>query len=207
MWRCYETLWLGQPHVVLNARRGIYCACLSNWDHIESISHNPAVVYTAQMVRGEYFATADVPQWRREIALTNQPPPLEPPVIQTVALIGYRLAGSEQLWIPRAFSALVWVIAGIFLFLGAKKIMRPEAALLGVAFYLFTPYGIAASRSFQANPTMIALSVTSYFVILHYFEQPSNRRLVFAIVVSAAAMLVMIYSAFTICVLFGWLAI
>ncbi len=162
---------------------------------------------TAQMVRGDYFATADVPEWRRAVALANQPPSLEPPVIQTVALLGYKLVGSEQLWIPRTFSALAWVIGAFFLFLAAKKIMREEAALVTVAFYLFTPFGLAASRSFQANPTMIALSIISYFTILHYFEQPSKQRLFWAIIAAAITNLVMIYTVFTIFLLFGWLSL
>lgn len=169
--------------------------------------HTTRQFYTAQMVRGDYYANADVPEWRRAVALANQPLGLEPPVIQTVALVGYKLVGSEQLWIPRTFSALMWVIGGFFLFLAARKIMRPEAALIAVAFYLFTPYGIAASRSFQANPTMIALSVITYFAILHYFERPSKKRLFWAILSAASANVVMVYTVFTIYLLFGWLSL
>ena len=157
------------------------------------------------MVRGDYYASMDVPEWRKAVAIANQPLALEPPVIQTVALVGYKLVGSEQLWIPRTFSALMWIIGGCFLFLTAKKIMRPEAALIATAFYLFTPYGIAASRSFQANPTMISLSVITYFAILHYFEQPSRKRLIWAGISATAAILVMIYTVFTIFILFAWL--
>lgn len=185
-------------------------AFLARAYHIGSISnqfHTTRQFYTAQMVRGDYFTTADVPDWKRAVAIANKPPALEPPFIQTVALIGYNLAGSEQLWIPRTFSALMWVIAAVFLFLTAKKIMRPESALVAVAFYLFVPYGLVASRSFQANPTMIALSVISYFTILHYIEEPSWKRLTYAVIATGLTNLVMIYVVFTIYPLFAWLMI
>ncbi len=177
---------------------------------IESVSnqfHVTRQFYTAQMVRGDYFASIDVPEWRRAISRANQPPSLEPPFIQTVALIGYKLTGSEQIWIPRAFSALMWMISGYFLFLAAKIIMREEAALVTVVFYMFIPFGIVSSRTFQANPTMIALSVITYFAVLRYFEQPSPRRLFWAIISAASANWVMIYAAFSILPLFAWLSI
>lgn len=177
---------------------------------IDSLSNQFNIVrqlFTAQMVRGQYLGSSStVAEWRREIALLNQPPMLEPPVVQTIALLGNYLTGSENLWIPRAFSALTWVVGGYFLFLTAKKMMREEAALVATAFYLLTPYGIEASRSFQANPAMVVATIMSWYAILHYFEQPSRRRLVFAGVMAGAAILILIYAIFMIFPLSIWVA-
>lgn len=178
---------------------------------IDSLSNQFHIVrqlYTAQMVRGQYFsASPAIPEWRREIALLNQPPGLEPPVIQTVALVGDMLVGSENLWVPRVFSAVVWVIGGWFIFLLAKKLMREEAALIASAFYLLTPYGIEASRSFQANPAMVAAIVMSWYAIVNYIERPTMRRLILAGLATALANFILIYAAILIFPLYIWLAV
>ncbi len=177
-------------------------------DSLSNTFHLDRQLYTAQMVRGQYWGNdPSVPEWRRKIAMLNQPPMLEPPIVQTIALVGYQLTGGEHLWIPRVFSAVMWVIGGWFMFLTAKKLVREEAALVAVAFYLFTAFGIAASRSFQANPAMIALCVMSWYGILHYFERPSMWRLILAAAAAAAANLVLIYAVFMIFPLYGWIAI
>jgi hypothetical protein len=152
---------------------------------------------TALQVRPDYLATLpDTPAWRLENARLNQLPLLEPPYIQQAALLTYRLAGGENLALPRAISAIFWVIGGYFLYLLGKKLFTPEAALLAMVFFLFAPFGLLASRSFQSNPTMLALIIISIYAMIGYFENPTSRRLLWVILPAAAAMLVMIYAVF-----------
>lgn len=154
---------------------------------------------TAMQVRPDFLATQpDTPAWRLENARLNQQPMLEPPVIQQAALLAYRIAGSENLALPRAISAIFWTIGGYFIYLLGKKLFTPEAALLAMVFFLFAPFGLLASRSFQANPTMMALAIISLYAITSYFENPSPRRMMLAILPAAAAMIVMIYAVFII---------
>jgi hypothetical protein len=54
---------------------------------------------------------------------------------------------------------------------------------------------------------MIALCVMSWYGILHYFEQPSLRRLIGAAAAAAVANLVLIYAVFIIFPLYAWIAI
>jgi 4-amino-4-deoxy-L-arabinose transferase-like glycosyltransferase len=164
---------------------------------------------TALMVHAEFLQTQpDTPAWRLELARMNQPPMLEPPIIQYVALTGYRLLGREELWIPRAFSALSWVMGGYFMYLCGKQLFKKEeVALVVAAFYLFAPFGILGSRSFQANPLMIALMTASLFTMLRYFEQPTRRNLIWAILATALANIVLLLAAFILYPFFAWVAL
>jgi 4-amino-4-deoxy-L-arabinose transferase-like glycosyltransferase len=101
----------------------------------------------------------------------------------------------------------MWVIGGLFVYLLARRIMGGGGALVAAAFYLYAPFGLAASRSFQVNPTMIGLSVIACWAIVQYFDQPTRRRLIAAILAAAAAIFTLIYAAFMIFPLFGWLAL
>jgi hypothetical protein len=115
---------------------------------------------------------------------------LEPPVLELVASFAYHIAGGEYLWIPRLLSTIFWMIGGVFLYLIAKKIISPSAALFSVFFFLFVPYGVFASRAFMPDPLMVMLLLISIFAILRYHEQPSTRRLVIAAVASSLAVFV-----------------
>jgi 4-amino-4-deoxy-L-arabinose transferase-like glycosyltransferase len=164
---------------------------------------------TALMVHAEFLQTQpDTPAWRLELARMNQPPMLEPPIIQYIALTGYRLLGREELWIPRSFSAISWVIGGYFMYLCGKQLFKKEeVALVVAAFYLFAPFGILASRSFQANPLMIALMAASLFTVLRYFDQPTRGNLIWAILATALANIVLLLAAFILYPFFAWVAV
>jgi 4-amino-4-deoxy-L-arabinose transferase-like glycosyltransferase len=151
---------------------------------------------TAMMARGYYVQlNPAIPEWQREIALATQPPLLEPPIIQGVAVLGYLLVGQESLWIPRAFAALWWCLAAFPLFMLAKRLLRPEAAWVTTALYLFLPFGIVGSRTFQINPVMVALIIFSLDALVKYFETPSRRNWIIATLWAALANFALIYAA------------
>lgn len=145
--------------------------------------------HCAIRARAFYFNTSkSIPEWKKEIANINrQVTTGELPIMEFIASIAYRIAGGEHLWIPRLMSSIFWLIGGAFLYLFVKKIFSADAAVFSTAFYLFLPYGIIASRSFQPNPLMIMLLIISIMAIFQYYEQPSTRRLVTAAILSALA--------------------
>ena len=110
---------------------------------------------------------------------------LGPRVLIKTAVFCYRLVGGEHLWIPRAISSIMWVIGGLFLYLIVKKLFTPNAALVSTIFYLFAPFGIIASRSFQPDPMMVSLVVISIYTMLRYYDRPSLHRLVVAAIIAA----------------------
>src|SRR5215213_3014200 len=72
----------------------------------------------------------------------------------------------------------------------AKRLFSPRAAVVPTAFYLLTPYGILASRSFQPDPLMIMALLISIFTILRYYERPPAYTLAVAAIVSSLTLFV-----------------
>ena len=145
----------------------------------------PRQYHGALLARGFY-------EWLLSGNLRPVPPDgiIEPPILELLASCAYLLSGGEHLWIPRLLSALFWMGGGIFLYLIAKKIVSPTAAVFSVAFYLFVPYGVLASRAVMPDPLMIMLLIVSIFTILRYHEQPTTLRLIVTIVASSVAIFV-----------------
>lgn len=145
------------------------------------------------MARAYYYeALESAPEWKREIASLNKQAEYsaEPPILDLTASFAYRILGGEHIWIPRILATVCWIAGGIFLYLIAKRILPAGAALFSTAFYLFLPYGILASRSFQPDPLMIMALLFSIFAILRYYEQPSTPRLVIAALASALTLFI-----------------
>ena len=83
----------------------------------------------------------------------------EPPVMEWLACAAYLAGGRENITIPRAVAEIVWVMGAIPLSMIATRISSSCGALIGVALYLFLPYGIVASRNFQPDGLMTLASL------------------------------------------------
>lgn len=158
------------------------------------LNYHPTRQYRSALIaRGLYFRTLDsIPEWEKRVAKSNLAiePRLEAPIMEYLALLAYRAAGGEHLWIPRLFSSVFWLIGAWFVYAIAKRIVSADAALVVTAFYLFLPAGVRASRAFQRDPLMIMFMLAAIFAIVLYFERPSLRALVVAALVSALSIFV-----------------
>ena len=148
----------------------------------------------AHIARAYYYEGQDaLPEWKKKIGRLNMKRMgfvLEPRIIEHMSVFAYRILGAERLWIPRLMSVIFWMVGGLFLYLIARNIASPDAAFFSTIFYLFLPYGILASRSFQPDPMMLMMSLGSIYTILLYFETQSTWRLIIAAVVSSIAFLI-----------------
>ncbi len=147
----------------------------------------------ASVARDFYFENnPKIPEWRRNIAKFSKEHQelLEPQILPTLAAWGYRLTGGEHIWIPHLISSLCWLIGGVYLQRIVAKLISPRASLVSLVFYLFMPYAIIGSRSFQPDSMMIMLTLAGLALVLGYDEQPTTRRLWAAITVMAIGMLV-----------------
>jgi len=163
--------------------------------------HPTRQYFSAIIARGFYYETQDsLPEWKKKIAIINKEKQgfLEPPIMELMAALSYRLAGGEYLWLPRLFSSIFWIVGGGFVYLISKKLSSPDAAVFATAFYLFIPYGVSASRSFQPEPLMVMMLMVSLFTLLRYHERPLLGRLFLAATLSALALLVKPMNVFTI---------
>jgi len=171
--------------------------------HINKPPHDFAALrqyQAAHIARDYYFKSQDaIPEWRRNVAEVNSKRMgllLEPRIMENLTVYGYRILGGEHLWIPRVLSSVFWLVGGIFIFLIARKISSLEAAFFSTVFYLFLPFSILASRSFQPDPLMIMMLVFSIFMIIRFYEEPSFLNLTSAAIIAAIAILVKPYSLF-----------
>ena len=121
---------------------------------------------------------------------------IEPEIIERIAVFFYRLIGKEQLWIPRMVSALFWLVGGIFVFLLAYDMVSEDGAVLTLAFYLLTPYGIFASRSFQPDPLMVMLILVFWWLVYRWSTKPAWMWTVLAGLVGGLAIFVKFVAAF-----------
>ncbi|MBM3152402.1 MAG: glycosyltransferase family 39 protein [Chloroflexi bacterium] len=118
-------------------------------------------LHSALKARGMYMQDASgVPDWQRQVAVKQweRGGIIEPEILENLVAWTYRLTG-PHLWVARLYSILFWTLGGAALYALARRLTDFDGAILALAFYLFLPYGIIDSRSFQPDPLMVALLV------------------------------------------------
>ena len=116
--------------------------------------------------------------------------PLEPLIINSAVAAAYKIVGKESEALGRFVYALAWLLGAPFFYWIARRVTSREGALIAYGFYLFLPYGVLISTSFQVDPFMMSVSLAALFYQLRYFDQPNTKRLLLASAVSALALLV-----------------
>jgi len=144
------------------------------------------------IARGHYYAgLTGLPDWKRHVAEVNMDRQgvLEPPVGEYLTSIGYRVFG-ESYWLPRTLSVVFWLVGAILLWRIGARLLDRRAGLLAAAVYLFLPFGVVASRSFQPDPLMLMLVLAGVLSMLRFRDDPSGRRLFGTAALSAMAVFV-----------------
>jgi hypothetical protein len=139
--------------------------------------HPTRQLLSAIKARALYFRTKPVGYseiqmdiGKRQARLKAQ---VEPEVLETLVAYTYRFTG-EKLWVARIYSSLFWLIGGIFLFLFVRRLLSFDAAVFSTAYYLFYPYAIIASRSFQPDPLMVMLILAFWWILLVWMDIPAG---------------------------------
>jgi 4-amino-4-deoxy-L-arabinose transferase-like glycosyltransferase len=129
---------------------------------------------------------------------------LEPPITESIVALIYLLIGQETLWVSRIVTGLFWCLGGLALFLIARRLTEsPDAALISLGFFLFTPFGIIASRSFQPDILMIASMLWALYLFLLWLEKQTLKSTLLAGAVSGFAILVKPYAFFVLFLTYG----
>lgn len=126
----------------------------------------------------------------RAILLGASEPLIEPPVMEWLAAQGYRLAGQDALWIPRLYAILFWMLGALPLYCLARRLSGRVGALAALAYYLFLPYAVIASRSFQPDPLMVCLILYAVWAFQRWLESPRWQRAVLAGALAGLAILI-----------------
>jgi hypothetical protein len=168
-------------------------AALIRRDEIRAAGHLLDREFTAAIFsRAYYFTNNDaIEDWRRDIAVTtkNQQPVLEPPLLEYLVSLIYRVIDREEMYYARYLTNAFWLISGVFMYLIAKRLLSTDEAVIATTYYLFVPMGIIISRSFQPDSLMMMMFLISLYALILYFEQPSTKRLVLAGLLSSVTLL------------------
>jgi 4-amino-4-deoxy-L-arabinose transferase-like glycosyltransferase len=137
--------------------------------------HPTRQLLSALKARGMYDQTAPgIPDWQRKMALQQwkTKSEIEPEVFERLVAITYRFTG-ERLWVARVYSSLFWLVGGAFLFLLVRDLISTDGAVISTAYYLFFPYAVIASRSFQPDPLMVMLIIVFWWMVMRWAKTQS----------------------------------
>ena len=140
---------------------------------------------------------------QQAVSLRNSVSDLEPPILESIVALAYLVSGGETLWVARILTSLFWVLAAIPLYALARRFTAPAAALLCVAYYLFLPFGVLASRSFQPDPFMVAWLILAMYATYRWAE---TRLWTWALLAAASGGLAILIKAFAAYFVLGILA-
>jgi hypothetical protein len=161
--------------------------------------HPTRQMLSALKARGMYYENlTGIPAEQRSFAIQQWRirAAIEPELVERLTAFTYQFTG-EHLWVARVYSSSFWVIGALFLFLLARRFTSPDGALAAAAFYLFAPYAVTASRSFQPDPLMVALIVLFWWVVSKWADQPGSYKwAVFAGLLGGFAIYVKFVAAF-----------
>ncbi len=140
--------------------------------------HPTRQLLSALKARGMYYQTlTDVSEDQRDFAIQQWKirAAIEPELVERMVAFTYQFTG-EQLWVARVYSSAFWVIGAVFLFLLARRLTSVDGALVTTAFYLFAPYAVSASRSFQPDPLMVMLIIIFWWAVSKWSDEPTSYK-------------------------------
>lgn len=153
------------------------------------LQFHPTRQYISALLARALYAGAggEMTTMERTTALAARPAPGEPPVVEHAARVLYGLAGREDPALPRVLSVLLWLAAALLLHQLARRLFGPDAAVLAAAYFLFVPFGVAASRAFMPDPLMVALVTASLLAMERWRSRPGTGSFLLLVLLSASA--------------------
>ncbi len=161
--------------------------------------HPTRQLFSALKARGMCYAErTDVPAWQREQAVRQwqTQAAIEPTIVEHLAAWACRQTGVEVWLAGRALSLFFWLLGGAGVLLAARSWSSRVGALLALAVYLFLPYGVYASRSFQPDPLMVGLMALFWWALTRWEAQPTRRWTLAAGLLGGLAVLVKLTAVF-----------
>ena len=161
--------------------------------------HPTRQLLSGMKARALYYQTQPdgISTWQLEtgIVLAKLKAGVEPVVFERLVAFTYRYTG-EQVWVARIYSSLFWLVGGVFLFLLVWDMVSFDGAIFATAYYLFYPYAIISSRSFQPDPLMIMLLLAFWWIFTRWIKSPSWLFTLLAGLLGGFAIFIKFSSAF-----------
>lgn len=175
--------------------------------------HPARQLHSALMARGFYLEAGgqlpgETDEYMHEAMMRGmQEPWIEPPIMEKITAFAYQLAGDADLRIPRGIAVFFWILGGIGLVFLTAGSFSAAGVIAVCAFYLFFPYNVIASRSFQPESLMLCLIIWGLYALVNWFERPGFWRAVLAggligmaILVKQVAVFPLVLAGFTLIV-------
>lgn len=160
--------------------------------------HPTRQLFSALKARGMYYQSLpDAPAELRAFAIQQgkMRATIEPEILERLTAFTWQFSG-EQLWVARIYSILFWLTGGIFVYLLARDLFNRDGALFATAFYLFLPYTVMASRSFQPDPLMTALVISFWWAVNRWARRGEWKWVILASLFGGLAIFVKLNAAF-----------
>jgi hypothetical protein len=161
--------------------------------------HPTRQLHSMLIARGMYYEhLEDAPDDRRELAVHQwkSEGQIEPPIMERLSAWGYRLAGTDDLRIPRFLAIFFWTAGGIGLFLLLRDVVGAKGGVIGLAYYMVLPFPLYASRSFQPEPLMTAAIIFSWWAIVRWAQKKTWTNAVVAGLIAGFAIYVKLPAVF-----------
>ena len=100
----------------------------------------------------------------------------EPPVIESLVAVTFRVLGKESYAVPRVWETFFWMLAGLAMFDLARRAISPWAGLVTLAYSMVLPFSVQASRSFQPDPLMTSAFVAGIYFLYRWSETASENN-------------------------------
>lgn len=150
----------------------------------------------ARSIYYQHLPSADPGIRDRAVALGRIHEQLEPNILETLVAYTYLLVGGEHLWIARLYAILFWLLGGWFLYLLGRRMVSGAAALVGLAYYLFLPFGVIGSRAFLPEPLMISWILIALYSLYEWSVLRSWKWAIVAGIASGLAILVKVFAVY-----------
>jgi hypothetical protein len=153
----------------------------------------------ATIARGMYYEmlpSADPDTRREAIRLSKSFEVLEPRIFERLVAWTYYLTGGERLWIARLYAILYWLVGGAGVYALARRLTSVDGALIALSCFLFLPYGVAASRSFQPDPMMVMWVILAAYALYRWSEKTSWVWAILAGLFAGLAILIKVFAVY-----------
>jgi hypothetical protein len=163
--------------------------------------HPTRQLRNALVARGIYYRlAAEADPARREAAAAFQRAvgQYEPPILESLVAVGYRIAGQEIPWLARVINTLFWLVGGLAVFDMARRMSSVDGGVVALGYYLLLPFAAQASRSFQPDPGMVMWFSLAVYFLYRWSGDQRWRWVVLAGLTAGMAALVKVVIAYII---------
>jgi hypothetical protein len=154
---------------------------------------------SAVTARGFYYEmdpNSDPAARQSAIQISEAFPYSEPPLTEGIVAISYLVAGGEQLWFSTLWTTVFWVIAGLALFLLARRITSIDGAVVALAYFMLLPFGNTESRAFLPEPLMVMFIFLALYASYRWVEGSSWKWAILTGLLAGMAILTKIFAVF-----------